>query len=121
MESTTSDTGEHIAEATSYSGVETEPSSALPALEIHIGTVESIVGVLVVLFTIGVAWGHLRKTVAHIEAALERFDRRVMPKLLDVRERVAAIEGKLDALWSPAERKRPSKRTRKTERAPIGR
>ena len=114
-------TKEHINESTPHAAVGGMTAIVPAALEIHIGTIESIVSVLVVLFAIGVAWGRLRKTVAHIEEAFERFDRRVVPKLHDVGERVAAIEGKLDTLCPIAGQRRTRKRTGKANRATAAR
>lgn len=86
-------------------------------LQIHVGTAETVLGVLFVLFTIGVAWGRMRRTVRHLDDTLKS---RVLPDLRDVRERMARIEGKIDALWSPRQRKlasTPGSLTRRTTRA----
>ena len=115
------DTREHTPDGNTQIGAFNEPLIVSPVVEIQIGTVESILGVVAVLFAIGVAWGQLRKSVAHVEATIERFDQRVVPKLQDVRERVAAIEGKLNTLWAPAERKPPRSRARKPTRAATAR
>ena len=79
------------------------------ALQIHVGTMEGVLGVVVVLFAVGVAWGQLRKTVGHLDGTLRH---RVLPDLRDVRERIARIEGKLDAFWSSHESRQVTKRSR---------
>lgn len=82
-------------------------------LQIHVGTAETVLGVLFVLFTIGVAWGRMRKTIGHLDDTLKS---RVLPDLRDVRERIARIEGKIDALWSPLQSKQASRSGRSMKR-----
>ena len=93
--------------------IETRMNPLSSVLQIHVGTIEIVLGVLFVLFGIGVAWGRMRKTVGHLDNTLQS---RVLPDLLDVRERMARIEGKLDTLWSPRQRKPASRSGMSTKR-----
>lgn len=61
-------------------------------LEISIGFIESLVGLALVLFAAGTAWGSLKRTVSNIEKTL---DRAILPGLEEIRERLTAVERRI--------------------------
>ena len=73
-----------------------QQNDTLTHLPINVGTLESIVSLVVILFAIGVAWGSLRRTVSQIGKTLQD---EVKPDLQDVRERVVAVEEQVNRLW----------------------
>ena len=64
----------------------------MPHLEISIGVVESFIGIAVVLFAAGTAWGSLKRTVLNIQKTI---DYSVLPGLEEIRERLTAVERRI--------------------------
>ncbi len=58
-------------------------------LEISMGFIESLVGLVLILFAAGTAWGSLKRTVSNIEKTI---DRAILPGLEEIRERLTAVE-----------------------------
>lgn len=63
---------------------------------IQIGTLQVVIGVIVFLVGIGIAWGTLKTLVAGMKKTL---DEEIKPDLKDIRERFSATAGKVDTLW----------------------
>jgi len=61
-------------------------------LEISIGFIESFVGLALVLFAAGTAWGSLKRAVSNIEKTI---DRAILPGLEEIRERLTAVERRI--------------------------
>ena len=61
-------------------------------LEISIGFIESLVGLALVLFAAGTAWGSLKRAVSNIEKTI---DRAILPGLEEIRERLTAVERRI--------------------------
>ncbi len=73
-------------------------SSIIKSMEnsvLQISTINVIIGAIVFLIGIGVAWGTLKKSVSNISDTLKE----IKPDLKDVRERFMAVEDKVDTLW----------------------
>jgi hypothetical protein len=64
--------------------------------KIEIGTVPAVLGVIVLLFGIGVAWGNLKTLVSNIKNTL---DDEIKPDLKDLRERFGIVEDRVSTLW----------------------
>ena len=79
-------------------GLEVEqvaPIISSPSI-IEIGTAEAIVGMLVIIFTAGIAWGTLKTSVKAIKDLL---DKNILPDLKEVRERFAVVEDRVNTIW----------------------
>lgn len=63
---------------------------------IQIGMLESIIGILVFVFSIGVAWGVVKTKLTAISDDIKN---NITPSLKDVRERLVGVETKVNALW----------------------
>jgi len=70
------------------------PVYSLPNIEI--GIIPVLIGAVVFLVGIGVAWGALKTLVNGIKDVLEK---NVLPDLKDVRERFGRIEDRVETLW----------------------
>ena len=75
--------------------VSEQPASSIPP-NIQISTLSGIIGLVVFLVTVGIAWGTLRTLVHGIKKTLEDG---VLPDLKDVRERFGRIEDRVETLW----------------------
>lgn len=63
---------------------------------IQIGWLESLVGIIVFLVAIGIAWGTLKTIVESIKRTLED---KIEPDLKNVRERFGIVENRVETLW----------------------
>ena len=63
---------------------------------IQIGTIQSAIGIIVFLVTVGIAWGSLRTLVKGIKTTL---DNEIKPDLKNVRERFGKTEDRVETLW----------------------
>jgi hypothetical protein len=63
---------------------------------IQVGALESIMGVLVLVFGIGAAWATLKNSVANLDKTI-RED--IKPVLTDLRDRFAVVEDRVESLW----------------------
>ena len=118
MDTATTNTWEDAREPGVYASAGASSFQAPQSVDIHIGAIESVLSVLVLLMALGAAWGRLRKAVGHIETTLED---RVLPDLKDVRERMASMEGTLSALWSTAPQSRKRKHLSTGKRTTMAR
>lgn len=66
---------------------------------IQIGTAESILGIVALLVSVGVAWGSLNTSVKNIKGDL---DKNIKPDLKGVRDRLSTLEGKTSNLFASA-------------------
>lgn len=65
-----------------------EPVLLSKDIQINVGIVESIIGLVIFLFILGVGWGSLKKAVSHIENTL---DKDIKPDLKDISRKVAVL------------------------------
>lgn len=63
---------------------------------IEIGLYTSIIGIVIFLVSLGIAWGTLTTKVNGI---IKSLDKKVEPDLKDIRERFSVVEVKVDSLW----------------------
>lgn len=66
-----------------------------PQIESVIGMPQDIVGLVVILVSMGVAWGTLKKSVSNLEGIIKE----MRSDLKDIRERFGGVEEKVDVLW----------------------
>jgi len=64
--------------------------------KIEIGTVPAMIGIVVFLVSVGIAWGTIKTLVKGIKNTL---DNNIIPDLKDIRERFGTIEDRVDTLW----------------------
>lgn len=64
--------------------------------KIEIGTVSAIIGMIVFIGSMGIAWGTLRTLVKGIKTTL---DNNIVPDLKDTRERFIKVEDRVETLW----------------------
>lgn len=62
---------------------------------IQIGVLQGIIGIVVFVATVGIAWGTLKNSVKNIIGNLDE----MKPDLKNVRERFMVIEDRVDTLW----------------------
>ena len=67
-----------------------------PKSVIEIGTLESILGIIVILISVGIAWGKIKTIIEEIKGTL---DTKIEPDLKNVRERFGIVESKVESLW----------------------
>ena len=63
---------------------------------IQIGTLQAVIGIVVFLVGIGIAWGSLKTLV---KAMSKTLDEEIKPDLKNIRERFSATAEKVDTLW----------------------
>lgn len=70
------------------------PQSQQPVIQI--GLAESIIAIVVFIFTIGVSWGSLKFRIKNMS---ETLDKSIIPDLKEIREKFCSVETKVDTLW----------------------
>jgi hypothetical protein len=63
---------------------------------IQIGTVESLIGLIVFVFGLGAAWATMKSSVTNLEKTISG---EIKPVLTDLRDRFVVVEDHMESLW----------------------
>mgnify|MGYP001575134040 CR=1 FL=1 len=77
------------------------PVLSLPT-KIEIGAFESLLGIVILLVGIGIAWGSLRTLVKNIK---ETLDKEIKPPLKKLNDRFMVVEDRVETMWKQRAKK----------------